>query len=231
MSKFILKQQAIRLRKRGFSYSEILKQIPVAKSTLSLWLREVGLSMPQKQVMTAKRIAGQKRGAAARREQRLRLTKIIHKEAEDETTGLTLKELWYIGIALYWAEGNKQKTYRVSQRVAFSNSDGEMVSVFIRWLLKCVKVDINTIKCNLYVHQSHKERVPEMIKFWAAKTGFSADHFARVYYKKTPSKKNYRKNTGSLYNGLLRVNITSSTSLNRRITGWIQGIVKNCGIV
>ncbi len=56
MSKFNLKEKAIELRRKGFSYSEILKEILVAKSTLSIWLKEVGLSISQKQKITAKRI-------------------------------------------------------------------------------------------------------------------------------------------------------------------------------
>ena len=35
------KRRAIQLRKQGQTYGEIVKQIKVAKSTLSLWLREV----------------------------------------------------------------------------------------------------------------------------------------------------------------------------------------------
>jgi orotate phosphoribosyltransferase-like protein len=34
-----LKNKAVSLRKQGKTYSEILKEIKVAKSTLSLWLR------------------------------------------------------------------------------------------------------------------------------------------------------------------------------------------------
>ncbi len=47
---------AIALRKKGLSYREILKRVFVAKSTLSLWLGDVGLSKKQKQRITQKRI-------------------------------------------------------------------------------------------------------------------------------------------------------------------------------
>ncbi len=47
MAKIELRKKAIDLAK-GKTYSEILKDIPVAKSTLSLWLRWVGLSVRQK---------------------------------------------------------------------------------------------------------------------------------------------------------------------------------------
>ena len=41
------KEKAIKLRRRGYSYREIMREIPVAKSTLSEWLRSVGLSKHQ----------------------------------------------------------------------------------------------------------------------------------------------------------------------------------------
>lgn len=49
-----LKEKAVALRKEGKVYSEILKEVPVAKSTLSLWLRDVGLAKAQKQRITQK---------------------------------------------------------------------------------------------------------------------------------------------------------------------------------
>ena len=77
MSKNNLKQKAIKLRQIGRTYSEILKEIPIAKSTLSLWLREVGLSKKQVQKITQKRIEGQKRGAQAQKNKRINKQKEI----------------------------------------------------------------------------------------------------------------------------------------------------------
>ena len=72
-----LKNKAIKLRTKGKTYSEILKEIPVAKSTLSLWLRKVGLSKSQKQRITKKRVKAGLKGAQKRREQRIELTNIV----------------------------------------------------------------------------------------------------------------------------------------------------------
>ncbi len=226
-----LQEKAIELRRKGLSYSEILKEIPVAKSTLSLWLRSVGLSKKQHQVLTAKKLAGILRGGAARKNQRLKLTEIIHEEAEEQTKDFNLRDLWYIGIALYWAEGAKEKIYRVSQRVTFSNSDADMIAVFLDWLDKCMHIPKERISCDLYIHKNNEHRLNDIIEFWSQKTGFPIEHFSHIYFKKNVPKRKYRKNTGLLYNGLLRVNISGSTDFNRRITGWIKGIVKNCGIV
>ncbi len=55
MSKFNLKEKAILLRRQGMTYSEILKIIPVAKSTLSEWFKSVSLSVSQKHNITVKK--------------------------------------------------------------------------------------------------------------------------------------------------------------------------------
>ena len=61
------KNKAIELRQKGLSYKEILEQIPVAKSSLSLWLKSVKLSTNQKQRLTDKKRLSALRGAMKRR--------------------------------------------------------------------------------------------------------------------------------------------------------------------
>ena len=103
------KEKAIKLRKQGFSYSEILKKITVSKSTLSLWLRSVGMAKQQKQRITKKRIIGALKGAKARKDQRIQITKEIKDKARKEIANIDDKNLWLIGTALNWAEGGKEK--------------------------------------------------------------------------------------------------------------------------
>ena len=43
------KNKAIKLRKQGKTYVDILRAVPVAKSTLALWLKEAKLSQAQNQ--------------------------------------------------------------------------------------------------------------------------------------------------------------------------------------
>ena len=45
------KETAVALRKKGLSYNEILKRIPVAKSSLSLWLRDLPLTKDEKRIL------------------------------------------------------------------------------------------------------------------------------------------------------------------------------------
>ena len=74
MLKIEEKIKALELRRKGLTYKEILKQVPVAKSTLSLWLREVGLSKTQKQRITQKQIKASQRGGDTRIQLGLKLS-------------------------------------------------------------------------------------------------------------------------------------------------------------
>ena len=125
-----LKNKAIKLRKRGFSYSEILKQISVAKSTLSGWLKDVGLSKRQKQKVTKKKLEAALRGGKARKDNRISITKKIYEESKKDIGDISRRELWLMGVMLYWAEGHKEKEYRPGTGVQFTNSDPNDKIVF-----------------------------------------------------------------------------------------------------
>lgn len=99
--KFELKESVVKLRKLGFSYAEILRRVPVAKSTISLWLRSVGLSIEQKQKLSAKRLDAAKRGGQRKREQRLINTEKIKQAARVEVKKLSKNKLWLMGVMLY----------------------------------------------------------------------------------------------------------------------------------
>lgn len=227
MEKVQEKIKAVELRKSGFSYSEILKRVSVSKSSLSLWLRSVGLSNRQKQRLTEKKIASMQRGWQKVKEQRLDKTRFIKEQARGEVKKITSGQLWAIGTALYWAEGAKEKAHNVSQRVLFNNSDPLMIKIFLKWLKESVNIKPEEIKCEIYIHENSKNQVADVIKYWEQITGMAIQN---VYFKKNKMIK-YRKNIGVDYYGLLRVCVKRSTDLNRKIAGWIEGICENCGVV
>jgi hypothetical protein len=105
-SKYNLKEKAVALRKEGYSYSEILKEVPVAKSTLSIWLHSVGLAKYQKQRLTEKKIAGMRRGAEAQHQKRIDITQLIIEKAKSEvgyssapSTSSTMDMVYRVQIA------------------------------------------------------------------------------------------------------------------------------------
>lgn len=221
-----LKRQAVVMRLKGMSYSEILKEISVSKSTLSLWLRTVGLTKRQTQDLTEKKLAGMKRGSEKRRLQRISKETNIIRSSEVEFNFLQEEEslLKIIGAVLYWAEGAKQKNHNVSQGVVFANSDILMIKIFLRWLGKICHVQIQDIGYELYIHESAD--IEKAMQYW--KEGLGVDTLKIRYKKHIPT---HRRNIGFAYNGMMRVRVKKSTDLNRRITGWINGICNLCGVV
>lgn len=178
------KQKAIALRKQGLSYREILEQIPVAKSSLSLWLKSVKLAKIQKQRLTDKKLASARRGAQKMKDIRIALTKEIKDTARKEVGELSKRELWLIGIALYWAEGSKEKEYRPGSGIKFSNSDPMMIKIFLEWLFKIIGLSKERISFDIFIHENNKHRLEEVVDYWSKYTEFSKKEFKHIYFKK-----------------------------------------------
>lgn len=222
------KQKAIDLRKQGLSYKEILEKIPVAKSTLSLWLRSVSLAKEQKQRLTDKKLSAMKRGWEACHTKSILIKEKIKSEAKKEIGKLTNRELWLIGISLYWAEGSKEKNKSVAMRL--SNSDPLMIKLFIKWLIEICKIPKEDIYFEIYLHESARNREEEVQKYWTRTTNFPIEYFKKTRWKKNKLK-TQRKNIGEKYFGLVNVNIKKGSHLNRKIQGWISGVCEYCEIV
>ena len=220
------KEQAIQLRKQGKTYSEILAIIPVAKSTLSLWLRDVGLAKKQIQKISEKKRAGQLRGALARRNQRLEITEKLREKGKGEIGKISRRELWLFGIALYWAEGSKERS-GASAIMKFTNSDPRMVALFVKWLREIAKVPLDEITFEIYIHENHTHRVREIQMYWAGKLGLKPSDFSRIYFKKNKVKETAKQR---LYYGQVRVNMRRSSTLLRTLMGWIDGVCTQCEV-
>ncbi|KKU54193.1 MAG: hypothetical protein UX77_C0032G0006 [Parcubacteria group bacterium GW2011_GWA1_47_11] len=219
------------MRRSGLTYREILAQVPVAKSTLSLWLREVHLAQKQAQRLTKKRKAAQLRGGAARRRQRLETTTSIVEQSRIQIKKLNSRELWLIGLSLYWAEGSKEKLYAGASGVDFSNTDRRMIAFFTHWLKTSCNIDTSRIYAHLYIHEYQKDRVAEAKRHWTEKTGLLPAQITGVYFKRHNLKSRRHSFTKEYY-GTLRVRVRRSSGLMRQIQGWVTGICDhNWGVV
>jgi len=223
MNKSKEKIKAVQLRKKGLTYNEILKQVPVAKSTLSLWLRDVGLAKAQYQVLTAKRKKAQRLGAEARRAQRIERTEEIYRQSEMEIGKLSKRELWLMGAMLYWAEGAKEKEWNHGVGLDFANSDPHMIQLYLKWLFEILHVQVSDITCRIALHETHLFRLDEIRKYWLGITSMPKECFTKENVKRH-SIPTIRKNIGEDYRGLLQVRVKKSSHLNRKIVGWTKGI-------
>lgn len=211
--------QAIKLRQQGFSYNEILEKVSVAKSTLSLWLRDTGVAKRHQQKFTLKRKLAQQKAQEACRNIRIAHETDIIQATRKEIGKLTKREFWLIGTALYWAEGSKQKPNIVSQKVSFNNSDPSMIFLFDKWVKTFLDRDKYGIAYSLYIHQTGD--IERAKKFWGKLLHTTIE---KVYFKTHNPKTKWGKNQNT-YFGLLRIEVRRSTDLNRKIKGWTLGII------
>lgn len=217
------KEKAISLRKQGKTYSEILSVVPIAKSTLSLWLQSMDLSKKQKQRITKARLDASKRGGEAKRKQRIDKQNKIFLEASSDITSISEKELFLIGVVLYWAEGTKEKEYHPGSPFQFSNMDPKIIRIILIWLLKVCKIERNMLIFNIFLHESHKSRVEEVKTYWSKITGSTINSFTTIYWKKNKLKTS-RRNVGEKYYGVLKIKVRNSSSLVRKIASWSEVI-------
>ncbi|MEU5533165.1 hypothetical protein [Streptomyces sp. NPDC020362] len=214
-----LQEKARELRLQGWTYDQIQVALGCSKSSISLWVRDLPKPEPREPSEQAK-LAAQKRWEhelAIRDEQRRR-TKTA---AAQEIGPLSDRELFIAGVALYWAEGTKDKPHARRERVVFVNSDPNMIRLFLAWL-DLLRVQRDDIGYRLMIHESADIEGAE--EYWADLIPADANAFGKTTLKRH-NPKTVRKNTGEDYRGCLVVTVRQSAELYRRIEGWWYGIV------
>ena len=79
---------------------------------------------------------------------------------------------------------------------------------------------------DIYIHDNHRHRVGEIIKYWSKQTGVYENEFTHIYFKRDKVNTK-RKNVGNSYFGIIKINVKQSSDLNRKISGWTNGIIKS----
>jgi hypothetical protein len=173
-----LKQQAIILRKKGKSYNDIIKVLGIkSKGTLSHWFRGINLSSDEEKLLKTNNELAHKRGLF--NANKIRTKRITEENSESLGIGKGLiqsisnDKLLLIGASLYWAEGTK--SINSSPTLTFSNSDPDMISVYMRFVREILKVPEEKIRAGIHIYPSIS---PEFAKkFWARITGLPEDRF------------------------------------------------------
>lgn len=219
--KILERYKAIKLRKQGKTLSEILKEIPVSKGSLSYWLRDIKLTSEQ---LTKIRYKNDKI-----KEKFIKFNELKRKKSEEnkkaivcnamrEINNVSERELKLIGMALYWAEGyNKNSSWKT---VSFTNSDPGMIKLMMKWFREICKVPDNKFRIRIQCHGI--EKVKESEEYWSRITDIPLLQFTKPYIRISPTSK---KKMGNLSpHGICNIRI-SDISLLTKIKGWILGLV------
>ncbi|MFZ3558031.1 hypothetical protein [Streptomyces sp. BH055] len=214
-----LRDRARELRLQGWTYDRIQVELGCSKSSISLWVRDLPKPERRSPSEQAKLAAGKRweHELVVRDEERQR----TKDAAAAEVGTMTDREVLLAGVALYWAEGAKDKPYCRRERLHFINSDPNVIRFYLRWL-DVMGVGRERLRFRVSIHRS--ANVPEAEGFWASLAGVEVATFQRATLKKhNPA--TTRKNTSETYRGCLIVYVLNGAELYRRMEGAWYGIV------
>lgn len=209
------------LRSRGYSMKEISRKLSISKSTVSLWVGDIELTPEQKRRLSekgvSKAVIEQRRATRLTNENARR--QLIVDAAKEQIKDITFRELWLIGVMLYWAEGGKT----LRGVVRFSNSDPEMIRIMMVFLRKVCRVPEYKFRGHIHIHPHLNYKKAE--HYWVSVSGIRLEKFYKTYRKMNKASKHKRD---SLPYGTFDIYVCS-TELFLKISGWAQGIWKSYG--
>jgi hypothetical protein len=215
-----LRAAARDLRAQGLDYEDIAASLGVAKSSVSLWVRDLPTPPRLSYEENRKRSAeGSRRYWEVERTVRGARRAAATGRATAEIGAITDREILIAGAVAYWCEGAKSKPHRRVERVAFINSDPALIEFFLRFL-DTADIPRDDLIFRVYIHESAD--VEAAHRFWLDLTGAQASQFRRPVLKHH-NPKTVRKNVGEGYRGCLRIDVRRSGDLYRRIQGWAAG--------
>jgi hypothetical protein len=162
------RQQARQLRGTGLPLAEIAARLGVSKSSVSLWVRDVGF-VPLPRVTRGRRRAPN----ALQRRRQAEINRLLE-EGRARIGRLSEREFLVAGVALYAGEGSKR-----DGAVKFANTDPRMIAFFCAWLRRFFEVDEARLRVRLYLHEGLD--LPASIAFWSGLTGIPASQFLKPY--------------------------------------------------
>ena len=223
------KQKVLALRLRGKSYTEIRKELGVPKSTLSSWLSNVQISSDaQKRIEERTRkksfegllkINKQQTARALQRKQ------TIIKAAMREISALSRKDLFMLGVSLYWGEGYKRPIRRNGREltchsVSITNPDPKLIFCFLKFLREVCEIPEEKIKASIRIYEHQNEN--ELLRFWSEITDIKNEKFEKTYYGVSKSSQGKRPFNILPY-GTIQIRV-NNTELFHKIMGWIEGV-------
>jgi transcriptional regulator with XRE-family HTH domain len=171
------KSKAVELREKGMSYSQIKSELGISKSTLSGWLSDMPLSEKKIKELRATSPMRIERYRNTMRKKREDRWSVVYKKVSKDIGKLSKRELFLVGLFLYWAEGGKTDRYVTT----FTNTDPEMVRFFVKWVTTCF--DISKSSLSLRLHLYKDMGIKEVNKFWSENLDLPLTQFKKPYIK------------------------------------------------
>lgn len=210
-------REAVRLRESGQSVKAIARELGVAVSSVSRWVRGVALTDQQSEALRLRNPNSLAGTQALQRNARERWERY-----REEGRELARQGDWAFlsGAFLYWGEGYK----RTRNQISLSNADAAMVSYFVGWL-GYAGVAPEEIRLTIQCYPDIRG-VEEIEAYWIATTGLERSNLTKTIVNAI-SGYGSGKRCGSLEYGTCQVRV-GRTDVLQRIYGaleWAGGYV------
>ena len=174
-----VREKALELRRRGFSYKYISSKTRLSKATLSGWLAEIPYRPNEETVLAF----GKARAAASARRAELRQQSIeeIRKTTVKEVGKMSQRDLFMFGLGLYMGEGCK-----TNGQIRLMNSDLRIILAGIAWF-RMLGVRERQIKIRLHLYPDSD--VKQSLQFWSHTTSIPLSQFQKHQIDRRTDKK------------------------------------------
>ncbi len=209
------------LRRLGLSYGEIMDLIPVKKSTLATWCRDIELTPEQLDGIALRRtplpgrtLNGDRYSTQPGRPLEIEL---IRSQTKLEAHHLSHDPFWTAGLALYWGEGSKTQ-----RRISMANSDPSVLRLFRLWAETYLPPDSGW-RAKIDLHADNDE--VKARTWWSEELSVSLADFTKSYVK--PDGTGHRKN--HLPHGVCTLYKRKSTNAYHTTMAWIEFMQERFG--
>ncbi|MGZ6641728.1 MAG: helix-turn-helix domain-containing protein [Solirubrobacteraceae bacterium] len=206
--------EARRLREQGLSVKAIATTLGVSPSSASRWTADIVLASELADDLRLRNpaVTGHPAGARARSlKSRAARAAAQHAGREIARRGDPLHQT---GCMLYWAEGSKSRN-----TVALTNSDADMLVLFVRFLRECYAVADERMTLTVNCHLNNGLSLDEIERWWLARTGLPPGCLRKSAVNRLSPASRWRRNIHPY--GTARVAV-HSTAIVQSIYGAIQ---------
>jgi hypothetical protein len=208
-----LQYEARILRQQGKPITEIARILGVAKSSISLWVRDIKLTTEQKRKIEEDHYRyhhGKNNVGARINRERSHEKRMVYQNA-GRYKAREMRPLHLSGCMLYWAEGAKGRN-----GIYFVNSDPNMILFFMRFLREELGVEDSEVAIRIHCHTPNLEEIKRIEKYWVSLLKLPMTCVKKTYVKESDNKRNR-----ILENGVCDIRV-HRTDLIQHIFGAIQ---------
>jgi transcriptional regulator with XRE-family HTH domain len=215
MTKNLEREAARKLRKeQGLTIIEIAKIIGVAKSSVSLWVRDIELTEAQFEVIQQQHYTygAQHKGSKANIAKHHAIRQQYQEEGRMKARENDPAHI--LGCMLYWGEGRKSRS-----ELNLANSDPDMLVVFMRFLQQVMGVTLDEISIAIHCYLNNGLSQEEIEQYWLKTLGLSQSHLRKTMVNQPRSSQ--QKGRKLLY-GVCQLRVDGGTRYLQHIYGAIQ---------